>query len=295
MSQISNSSIPNAKGSEQFAYNIRAHALEMISASGASHIGSVYSVADLMAVLFSSVMQLDPENPQWEDRDRFVLSKGHAGASVYVSLAERGFFDHQLLSTYYTNGSTLSGHVSHKNVPGVDISTGSLGHGLGIGAGMAMASRKLEKDWRSFVVLSDGECDEGSIWEAALFAAHNRLGRLTTIIDYNKIQSLAPVSETMALEPFRDKWEAFGWQVRESDGHDHAALKAAMSDLPADGEKPLAIIAHTTKGKGVSFFEERVLWHYRCPRGEELEAARADLAGNYPALSAAFAGGEAHA
>ncbi len=272
---------PNMPDSRDLAARIRINALKMISKAGSSHVGSVFSVTDIVAVLFGEIMNLDPNEPEWEDRDRFILSKGHAGASVYVALSECGFFDRSMLGGYYTNGSNLSGHVSHKEVPGVDFSTGSLGHGLGIAAGMALASKKSNADWRTFTVLSDGECDEGSVWEAAMFAAHHRLGHLTAIIDYNKIQSLAPVSETMALEPFTDKWRAFGWQVREADGHDHDALLDALSPLPGQDSRPLVVIAHTTKGKGVSFMEDQVLWHYRSPQGDEYERALQELKNTY--------------
>jgi len=181
------------------------------------------------------------------------------------------------LETHYQDGSDLSGHVSHKGIPGVELSTGSLGHGLGVGVGMAKAARMREEKHRLFVLLSDGECDEGSNWEAILFAGHHKLDNLVAIVDYNKIQSLASVSETLELEPFADKWRSFGWKVREVAGHDHAALVAAFQGLPDEKDYPTVVIAHTTKGKGVSFMEDTVLWHYRCARGEEFDAALAEL------------------
>jgi transketolase len=234
-------------------------------------------MADIIAVLYGGVLRVDPAQPRRPDRDRFILSKGHAGAAVYAALAETGFFPVEKLLTHYQDGSDLSGHVSHKGIPGVELSTGSLGHGLPVGVGMAYAGRHDGAAHRVFVLLSDGECDEGSNWEAILFAAHHQLDNLVAIIDYNKIQSLAPVADTLQLEPFADKWRSFGWAVREVAGHDHNDLRAAFARLPLQGGKPSCVIAHTTKGKGVSFMENSVLWHYRTARGEELAAALREL------------------
>lgn len=259
------------------ARRIRIHAVRMTSAGGSSHVGSVLSMADLMAVLYGVVLRVRPEEPRWAGRDRFILSKGHAGAGVYAALAERGFFPTEWLGTHYQDGSIFSGHVSHKGIPGVELSTGSLGHGLAVGCGMAYAAHFDSAAHRVFVLMSDGECDEGSVWEAMLFAAHHRLDCLTVVIDYNKIQSLAPVAETIALEPFADKWRSFGWAVREVDGHDHAQLQLVLGAVPAKPGQPTCVIAHTTKGKGVSFMENKVLWHYRTARGDELAAALAEL------------------
>jgi transketolase len=181
------------------------------------------------------------------------------------------------LQTHYQDGSDLRGHVSHKGIPGVELSTGSLGHGLPVAAGMAYAGRLRGHSHRVFVLLSDGECDEGSNWEAILFAAHHQLDNLIAIVDYNKIQSLAPVADTLRLEPFADKWTSFGWSVVEVDGHDHERLRAALATLPATPGKPTCVLAHTTKGKGVSFMENTVLWHYRTARGQELAAALQEL------------------
>jgi transketolase len=263
---------------EQLAGRIRRHAVEMTSLGKSSHIGSVLSMADIIAVLYGSILRQDPRNPRWSRRDRFVLSKGHAGAGVYAALAECGYMPVQKLRTHYQDGSDLSGHVSHKGVPGVELSTGSLGHGLPVACGMAKIAMLDGADHRVFCVLSDGECDEGSNWEAALFAAHHRLSNLVAIVDYNKIQSLASVAETLGLEPFADKWRSFGWDVEETDGHDHAALAAALAP-GRETRAPLVVIAHTTKGKGVSFMEGSVLWHYRSPQGEEYAAACRELGG----------------
>jgi len=262
------------------ATRLRRHALEMTHRGKSSHVGSILSMVDVMAVLYGHVLIIDPSQPKHPSRDRFILSKGHAGAGVYAALAERGFFSIELLKQHYQNGSIFSGHVSHKGVPGVEFSTGSLGHGLGVGAGMALAAKRGERNTRVDVVLSDGECDEGSNWEAILFAAHHKLGNLTATIDYNKIQSLDLVKKTLALEPFADKWTAFGWHVQEVDGHDHEALKSAYLAARSNSDLPSVVIAHTIKGKGISFMEQQVLWHYRTPQGEEYAAAIAELEKN---------------
>jgi transketolase len=249
----------------------------MTSSGGSSHVGAAFSIADIMAVLYGRVMRHDPSQPSSPLRDRFILSKGHAGVAVYATLAEAGYFPVSQLSQHYQNGSVLSGHVSHKGIPGVELSTGSLGHGLGVGTGMAKALKLAGRNARVFVLLSDGECDEGTIWEAALFAQHHGLGNLVAIVDYNKIQSLAPVAETLALEPFRQKWESFNWQVVETDGHDHAALAAAFDTVVSGSPCPTVIIAHTIKGKGVAFMENTVLWHYRTARADEFDRALKEL------------------
>ena len=262
---------------EELAKRIRRHAVRMTNLGGSSHVGSVLSMADVVAVLYGDIMRIDPLHPEWPDRDRFILSKGHAGAGIYAALAESGFFPLEWLEKHCADGSVLSGHVSHKGVPGVELSTGSLGHGLPVGAGMAYGAKLDEAGHRVFVLLSDGECDEGSTWESVLFSSHHGLDNLTAIVDYNKIQSLATVAETLALEPFADKWTAFGWSVVEVDGHDHHALYAQLSQLPKVTGKPTCVIAHTVKGKGVSFMERSVLWHYRTPRGSEYDEALNEL------------------
>jgi transketolase len=262
---------------DALARRIRQHAVRMTSSGKSSHVGSVLSMADILAVLYGAVLRVNPANPRWPDRDRFILSKGHGGAGVYASLAEAGFFPLDVLKQHYQNGSLLSGHVSHKGVQGVEFSTGSLGHGLGVGTGMAYAGRLARRDHRVFVLMSDGECDEGSNWEAIQFAGHHKLDNLVAIIDYNKIQSLASTDETLTLEPFADKWRAFNWSVREVDGHDTAALRTVLEDVPFDAGRPSVLIGHTTKGKGISFMENSVLWHYRSPQGEELADALAEL------------------
>ena len=261
----------------ELAKLVRINALKMTSLGGSSHVGAALSIADILAVLYGKYLNIQAENPLWNERDRFILSKGHAGAAVYATLAECGFFEVEKLKTHYQDGSDLSGHVSHKGIPGVEFSTGSLGHGLGVGVGMAYALKLSGGTQRVFVLLSDGECDEGSNWEAILFAQHHGLENLVAIIDYNKIQSLAPVSETIALEPFVDKWLSCNWGVREVDGHNHEALGQALERLPLCSGKPTVIIAHTTKGKGVKFMENSVLWHYRCAKGKEFDEALKEL------------------
>jgi len=262
----------------EFARAIRIHALRMTNAGGGAPIGAIFSCADILAVLYDGILNVDPAAPEKADRDRFVLSKGHAGGGLYAALAERGFFPVEKLLTHYQDGSDLSGHVSHK-LPGVDVSTGALGHGLSIAAGMAYAGKLKSASHRVFCLLSDGECDEGSTWEAVLFAAHHGLSNLVAIVDYNRIQGIAPISEVIELEPFADKWTAFGWAVREIDGHNHEALQAALAAVPFAPDKPTCLIAHTIKGNGVSFMENTVLWHYRIPRGAEFDAALAELEG----------------
>jgi transketolase len=261
----------------ELAKRIRINVLNMISQGGSSHIGAAFSIADILAVLYSEVLRVNPENPSAPERDRFILSKGHAGAAVYAVLAECGFFRIEKLKTHYKDGSDLSGHVSHKNIPGVEFSTGSLGHGLSVGAGMALAAKMDRKNHRVVVLLSDGECDEGSNWEAILFASHHCLDNLLVIIDYNKIQSLASIKETLNLEPFVEKWLSFGWSVCEADGHNYSELLNSMTKIPMNKDKPTVLIAHTIKGKGVSFMENKVLWHYRCPVGDEYKAAMDEL------------------
>ena len=263
--------------SEQLAWLIRRHGVEMTHLSGGSHIASILSVADIIAVLYSDVLRYDPKEPKMPERDRFILSKGHAGAAIYAALAESGFFDPEQLKTHYQNGSILSGHVSHKGVPGVEFSTGSLGHGLPVAAGMAQAAKMDSREHRVYVVLGDGECDEGSVWEAALFANHFELNNLVAIVDHNKMQSLDFCENTLNLSPFAEKWRSFGWNALQVDGHDHNALRTAFGEAKRS-KKPTVIIADTVKGKGISFMEFDILWHYRFPHdGWEYDDALKEL------------------
>lgn len=272
--------------SEQLAWKIRRHGIEMTYLSGGSHIGAILSVADIMGVLYAEVLSVDPEHPEWKERDRFILSKGHAGAAVYAALAETGFFAVEELKTHYQNGSRLSGHVSH-HLPGVDFSTGSLGHGLSAAAGMAYALKKDGRAQKVYVVLGDGECDEGSVWEAALFANHFRLNNLIAIVDHNHMQSLDFCENTLELEDFGAKWKAFGWNVIEVNGNSHEELREAFRHADrnsrADSHRPTVIIANTIKGYGVSFMQNDILWHYRFPHdGWEYDCAVDELYRNKP-------------
>lgn len=266
----------NAIGTVELARNMRAHALRMVHDAKASHIGSALSICDIVAVLYGQIMKLNAEQPAWPDRDRFILSKGHACVAVYAALAETGFITKESLRSYGQDQSILMNHISHK-VSGVEFSTGALGHGLPFGAGKALAAKRAGRQWRTYVVLSDGELGEGSNWEAMMFAAHHKLDNLIAIVDYNKLQSLTTVDETLRLEPLADKARAFGWSVREVDGHDHDAISAALSQTPWDAERPSFLIAHTVKGKGVTFMENSVAWHYKSPSPEQLATALEDI------------------
>lgn len=257
------------------AKKIRHHVVQMTHRGNSSHVGSALSIVDILSVLYGNVMNYDATQPSLVCRDRFILSKGHAGSAVYATLAECGFFPAEKLLEHCQDGSYLSGHVSHKNIPGVEVSTGSLGHGLSIGSGMAYAAKLHELSYKVFILMSDGECDEGSNWEAILFASHHKLNNLIAIVDYNKLQSLTTVEETLNLEPFAEKWRSFGWRVIEVDGHDHAELHSAFKNHASD--KPTCILAHTIKGKGISFMENKVEWHYRSPQGENYIAALEEL------------------
>ncbi len=262
---------------KKLSNTIRIHALKMTSKGGSSHIASVFSIADIIAVLYENILLFDSKNPKMVNRDRFILSKGHAGAGVYAVLAEKKFFSTDELSNHYQNGSNLSGHISHKNIPGVEISTGSLGHGLPISVGIALAAKLNKQNHKVFVLISDGECDEGSNWEASLFAAHHELDNLTVIIDRNNLQSIKSTEETLKIEPLKDKWNSFGWHVDEVDGHNITALNHVLSKDHCTPKKPKCVIAKTIKGKGVSFMENNNLWHYRSPQDKEFNDALNEL------------------
>lgn len=262
--------------SVSLAREIRGHSVAMVTKAKASHIGGALSMADLLAVLYADVLKVRPDEPSWAERDRFILSKGHSCSSLYATLALRGFFPVEELGTYCEDGSRLMAHISHK-VPGVEFSTGSLGHGLPFACGKALSAKRRKQAWRVFAMLSDGELDEGSNWEAILFAPQHRLDNLTLIVDYNKIQSLGRVSDVMELEPLSDKLRAFRWSVREIDGHDHDAIRRALSCGAWELGKPNCLIAHTVKGKGVEYMEDKLEWHYRSPDAKLLEQAMEGL------------------
>ena len=262
------------------ARRIRRTSLRMVHQARMGHPGGDLSCADILAVLFFHVLRLDPESPRDPDRDRFVLSKGHASAALYAALAERGFFPPQDLDSYMRPLSQLNGHPDRNKVPGVEANTGPLGHGLPIAVGMAVAAKLDGAAWRTFVLTGDGELQEGSNWEAIMAAAHWGLDNLTAIVDRNRLQQGDTTERTMTLEPLAERWRAFGWTVVEVDGHDVKALTKVFDNLPAVPGRPTCVIAQTNKGRGVSFIEDRVEWHHRVPTDDELAAALQELEGD---------------
>ncbi|MEY4692853.1 MAG: hypothetical protein RL437_133 [Actinomycetota bacterium] len=243
------------------ATEARKQIVRITSIAKASHVASALSVVDVLAFLYSGGANINKNNRQAADRDIVILSKGHSAAALYSVLALQEFFPVDWLDSYCQDNAALGGHVTFKGVPGVELSTGSLGHGLPYGLGIALSRSRDKKSGRVFVVMSDGECDEGTTWESAMIAHHYDLKNLTVIIDRNRIQSLANTEETLKLEPFADKWRAFGWNVYDVDGHNFEELRIAINNQT----KPTCVIANTTKGKGVSFMENSVLWHYKSP------------------------------
>jgi transketolase len=256
---------------------IRRRSLTMVHSAGLGHPGGDFSSADLLSVLYFGVLRIDPRNPYAPERDRFFMSKGHCSGAFYSVLAAAGFFPLEQLDTYMGPLSDLSGHPDHNKVRGVEASTGALGHGLPIAIGAALAARIQGAAWRSYVLTGDGELQEGSNWEAAMTAGHYGLDNLTLIIDRNGFQQGDATEDAMRLEPLADKWRAFGWAVMEVDGHDHAQLLRTFQSLPIEPGKPSCILAHTVKGKGVSFMENRVEWHHHVPTVDELRAALQEL------------------
>ena len=258
--------------SEELAYRIRRHAIDMVHSAHASHIGGVLSCTDIIAVLYADIASIDSKNPKWPERDRIILSKGHNGVAIYAALAEMGFYPVQDLQTYGKNGSAFSCHISHKRVPGVEFSTGSLGHGIGVACGMALDAKLRNKKHHVYTIAGDGECNEGSFWEMVMFAAQKHLDNFTVVIDCNGMQAMGFCKDIIDLNPLDEKFGAFGWKVIDvKNGNDHSELKKAFM---VDNEgKPRVIIAHTVKGKGVSFMENSLLWHYRDPQKEYYEQA----------------------
>lgn len=263
--------------SKKISDKIRKDIIKMHSRVDASHIASALSCVDILVSLYFYVMNLNMNKHGEKNKDRFILSKGHAVSALYATLAAKGLVDPSILGNYCADKSGLPGHCTRGSVSFIDASTGSLGHGLSIGAGLALAAKMDRLTSRIFVLLSDGECDEGSVWEAALFAAHNKLDNLVAIIDYNKLQAFGRTSEVLSLEPLADKWKAFGWVANELNGHDCAILTKTLEKAPFSKGKPSIIIAHTIKGKGVSFMEDDLKWHYKSPQGKELKAALEEL------------------
>ena len=262
--------------SRELAWKMRKDAIEMVHSSHASHIGAVLSVIDIVAVLYANVLNINPKEPNMPKRDRLILSKGHAGIAIYTALAECGFFSRDELKKYYMDGSVYSGHVSSKGVPGVELSTGSLGHGVGVACGMALAAKKSKQDYQVYAIVGDGECEEGIVWEMAMFSNKYELDNLTVIVDHNNMQAMGTCDEVMALGSLADKWKAFGWNVIEiEDGHNHEHLKRALEQRL--DSKPNVLIANTIKGKGISFMENNILWHYRDPQEEAYKNAISEL------------------
>ncbi|GAB3980106.1 transketolase [Actinoallomurus acanthiterrae] len=260
----------------ELARQVRQADLAMIRQAGLGHIGSDFSVIDILVTLYGAVLSIDPRDPLAADRDRLILSKGHTAGALYAVLAQCGFFPESALKTFAGPLSPLNGHPNRTKVPGVETNTGPLGHGFPVAVGAALASRLSGSRSRTFVVLGDGELQEGSNWEAAMTAGHHELSALTAVVDRNMLQQGARTEETTRLEPLADKWISFGWEVRQCDGHDHRELLTAFA--PAAGERPVCVIAHTTKGKGVSFMEDRVEWHHKVPSQEQAATAYEELA-----------------
>ena len=267
----------SVKELEQMAVVIRCDIIDMICTAAAGHPGGSLSAADVVTALYFRVMRIDPKNPDWPDRDRFILSKGHACPVWYAALAERGYFDKSHLKTLRQMGSILQGHPDMRKTPGIDMTAGSLGHGLSAGLGMALSGKLQQKDYHVFVIIGDGESQEGSIWEASMAAPNFKLDNLTAILDYNHLQNDYSVDDIMPIHPAVDKWRAFGWHVLDIDGHDMAQVVAALEEAKSHKGKPTMIVANTVKGKGVSYMENVCEWHGRAPCQEEADQALEEL------------------
>jgi transketolase len=259
------------------AKEIRKKILNMVMKSGGAHIGPAYSIVEILTALYFKGLRIDPNNPNWEERDRFILSKGHGCAALYVVLTEKGFFPEKELDKFCKKEGILGGHPERDKIPGVEASTGSLGHGLSIGVGMALVGKFDQKNYRVFVLLGDGECQEGSVWEAAMSAAQFRLDNLIAIVDYNKLQAIGAIDEIISLKPLKEKWSSFGWSIKEIDGHNFGEILPTLKLVPFEKGKPSLIVAHTVKGKGVSFMENKIIWHFRLPNQTELKQALEEL------------------
>jgi transketolase len=264
----------------RIAQSVRRQSLQMVHAAHLGHPGGDLSATDILVTLYFAVLRIDPAQPRLPNRDRFIMSKGHSSGALYATLASAGFFPPEDLRTYMQPGSSLNGHPHNGIVPGVEASTGPLGHGLPIAVGAALAARLDDASWRVFVLTGDGELEEGSNWESAMSAAHYQLDNLVLIIDRNRLQQGAETECTTSLEPLKDKWLAFGWAVREVDGHDYLALRDTLGALPFEPGRPSCLIAHTHKGQGVSFMRDQVGWHHRVPTDDELVQALGELEGD---------------
>jgi transketolase len=264
-------------GLDQKSKSLRRTIVRVLDLCGRGHVGAAFSLIEILRVLYEDVLKYDARNPKWSMRDRFILSKGHGCLALYAVLCDKGFFPEEEMWNFCKPTGLLGGHPEHK-VPGVEASTGSLGHGLPIGVGMALNAKIDKADYRTFVIIGDGECNEGSVWEAAMAASKHQLNSLTVIVDYNKHQSYSTTKEVLDLEPFAQKWQAFGFSVIEADGHDIVDLKRVFSRLPDDPHKPTVVICHTIKGKGISFVENNLKWHHKNKlNNEELEALLKEL------------------
>lgn len=263
---------------EEVAKKIRKKIFLMSYRAGSGHIAPSLSCVEILVALYFKILNINRNNLNDQNRDRFILSKGHASSALYSILAEKGIIDEKLLDTFCQKDGILGAHPEAHFIPGVEVSTGSLGHGLSFGSGMALAGKIDNENYRVFVLLSDGECQEGSVWEAAAFASQHKLNNLVAIVDYNKLQSLGRTDEILSLEPFCDRWKSFGWGVKEVDGHDISQIVDNLDSLPYTKNKPSVLIAHTVKGKGISFMENVPLWHYRIPKTiEEIEIVCKEL------------------
>lgn len=268
----------NLKSLEMIARNLRGRIIETSHKAQIPHLGSCLSCVDILTVLYFSILKIDPANPQAPDRDRFILSKGHAAPALFQVLALAGFYPEEMLETYGDDGSVFAEHPpAPAFLAGIEAATGSLGHGLPMAVGMALSGRILQKNYKVYALLSDGECNEGSIWEAALFAAAQEISNLCIVVDFNKWQATGRSCEVMALHSLPEKWSAFGWNTHEIDGHDIEGLIDSLNRFPALNNKPTALIAHTIKGKGVSFMEDDNNWHYCIPNAEQVLAAKEEL------------------
>jgi len=264
---------------EAIARNIRKDTLDLIVRGKAPHIGPSFSIVEILVALYFRCLNISPGKSRNRERDRFILSKGHSCAALYAVLARKGFISRQVLRGFSADGGTLEHHPTRDLGRGIEASTGSLGHGLSIGAGMALAAKRDRMKHRIFVLLSDGETDEGSVWETALFSSHHKLDNLVAIVDCNSLQALGKTRDILNLEPFAAKWRSFGWSTREVNGHNLGQLVNAFNKVPFRAKKPSMIVARTSKGRGVSFMEDQVLWHYRCPDKTECERASREILG----------------
>ncbi len=268
---------PQVEKLRKLASSIRQRDVQIVHKAGLGHVGGEMSATDILVTLYFAVLQVDPRRPDYPDRDRFILSKGHSAVALYTTLAHRGFFPVEELDTFAQPLSKLNGHPDRNKVPGVETNTGPLGHGLPVGVGAALAAKLQDCSWRVFVLTGDGELQEGSNWEAAMSAAHYKLDNLTVIVDRNRLQQGDWTEQTMHLEPLADKWRAFGWSVAEVDGHSIPQLLDTFSRLPFEPGKPSCVIAHTHKGQGISFMRDRAAWHHKIPNSDELAAALKEL------------------